>query len=240
MADIRMKVDLRPAKATRKTMAELRSSRRIPGVVYGGNGENRLVVIEERALADALKTGGANAIIRLQHEKGEDTVILKEIQRHAVTSVPLHVDFQRIDLKKAISVKVPTHPVGEAPGVKLQAGILDQTMRELLIEALPGDIPQRIDVDISALEIGKAIHVKDIAVPKGVKLLDDPERIVVHVMVPAAEEAPAPAEGAAAGAEPEVIAKGKKEEEGEAAAGAEAKKEPAGKKEAAPKKEEKK
>ncbi|MBI5243536.1 MAG: 50S ribosomal protein L25 [Elusimicrobia bacterium] len=220
MAEIELKVEIRLGKGTKKVLSEMRGGRMIPAVVYGGKGANLSVAVGEGDLLGALKAGGANALLKLKHEKGEDTVIVKALQRHVVTSRPVHADFQRISLTEKIEVKVPIEIVGEAPGVKLQGGILEHVLRELLVRCLPNAIPQRIDADISLLNIGEQLFVSSLKAPSEVEVLADPKQIVVNVLVPAAEEEKPAEEVAAEGAlaEPEVIAKGKEkgEEEGEA------------------------
>lgn len=231
MQEIKLKAEIRDGSGTKKALSDLRKEHKIPGVVYGGAGSNLAVVVSERELLGALKAGGNNAIIHLKHPKGEDTVIVKALQRHVVTSQPIHADFQRIDLKKKIEVKVPLHLLGDAPGVKLQGGIQEHVLRELKVRGLPNAIPQRIEVDVSKLEIAAAVHVSDLSVPAGLEVLDDKGQIVVHIVRATEEEVAAPAAGAPGVAEPEVIAKGKKDEEGaegEAKAGAKDAK-PAGK-----------
>jgi large subunit ribosomal protein L25 len=244
MKEIELKVELRQnGKGTKKELSTLRTARMIPAVVYGGDKPPVSVVVSEKDLTKATKSGGANAILHLKHAKGDDTVILKMLQRHAVSLAPIHADFQRISLKEKIEgkvpfrhavslapihadfqrislkekieVKVPIHVVGEAPGVKLHGGILEHVLRELRVRALPTAIPQKIDVDVSALELNMNVLVKDVKVPKDLEVLDASDHIVLNVVQPTAEAAPATPEGeAAAAAEPEVIAKGKKEEEG--------------------------
>lgn len=216
MKEIELKVELRQnGKGTKKELSGLRSTRMIPAVVYGGDKPPVSVVVSEKDLTKATKSGGANAILHLKHAKGEDTVILKVMQRHAVSLAPIHADFQRISLKEKIEVKVPIHVVGEAPGVKLHGGILEHVLRELRVRALPTAIPQKIDIDVSSLELNQNVLVKDVKVPNEVEVLDAADHIVLNVVQPTAEAAPATPEAAAAGAaEPEVIAKGKKEEEG--------------------------
>ncbi len=215
MADIQIKAEVRSDKSTKKSLGEMRDSKKIPGVVYGGKGGNIKIVVAERDLMSAIKAGGANAIIKLKHDKGEDTVIVKELQRHVVTSSPLHVDFQRISLSEKIDVKVPVRVVGEAPGVKFDGGVLEHIMREIEVQCLPNEIPDKIEVDVGQLKVGQAIHVSGIAAPAGVTILDDGEKIVVNIVHATIEEEPTPTETAVEGVEPEVIAKGKKEEEGE-------------------------
>ncbi|MDE2292892.1 MAG: 50S ribosomal protein L25 [Elusimicrobia bacterium] len=224
MEEIKVAAELRGEKNTRNQLSELRKARKIPAVVYGGAGGPVSVIVPEKALIEALKKAGANAIIHLQHPKGTDTVILKELQRNVVTGEPMHADFKRISLKEKIDVQVPIRAVGEAPGVKLQGGLLEHILRHIEVRCLPTEIPQSIDVDVSALNVGQAVLVQDLKLPAGVETHAKPDQVVVHVVIVKVEEAPAPAaaaEGAAApGAEPEVIAKGKKEEgaEGEAPA----------------------
>jgi len=219
MQDIVIKTSIRSGKSRKGELSELRESRVIPGVVYGGGKkDNLLVTVPERELLRGIKTGGANAVMLLKHDKGEETVIVKELQRHVVTNAVIHADFQRVDLAKKIVVEVPINVIGEAHGVKVQGGTLEHTLREIEVEALPGKIPQKIDVDVSKLEINQSIKAKDLSVPEGVVILEEPEQIIMHIMhVKVEEEAAVPAEGEE-GAEPEVL-KQKKEEgaEGEAA-----------------------
>lgn len=215
MAEITLQAEIRPEKSTKKALTDLRKSKRIPAVVYGGKGTNLILTVSEKELLAALKVGGANAIIHLKHAKGEDTVILKALQRHVVTSQPIHADFQRISMKEKIEVKVPLRIVGEAVGVRHHGGVLEHPLRELRVRCLPNAIPQSVELDVSSLDVGQNVTVAAVKVPAGVEVLDDPHHIVASV-VHATEEA-APAAAPAGPAEPEVIAKGKKDEEGEGA-----------------------
>lgn len=236
MEEIKVSAELRGEKNTKNQLSELRKARKIPAVVYGGKDKPVSVTVGEKELMEALKKAGANAIIHLNHAKGTDTVILKELQRNVITGQPTHADFKRISMKEKIVVQVPLHTVGEAPGVKLQGGILEHVMRQVEIRCLPTAIPKGIDVDISALNVGSAIHISDLKIAEGIEMLSKPEQVVVHVVIVKEEAVAAPAEGAAAaaapGTEPEVIAKGKKDEEGAEAAG-DKKAAPAGDKKAA-------
>ncbi|MBI4386411.1 MAG: 50S ribosomal protein L25 [Elusimicrobia bacterium] len=221
MQEIKLRAEIRNQRGTRKELSAIRKDRKIPAVIYGGEKPPLSVLVVETELLKATRTGGTNAILHLEHPEGKDTVILKSLQRHAVTQQPVHADFQRISLREKIEVRVPLHVVGEAPGVKLQGGVLEHALRELRVRALPTAIPQHIEIDVSRLEINHNILVKDVTIPAGVEVLDSPEHIVVNILQPRVEEV-APAEAAVA--EPEVIAKGKKEEEGaEGAAEPEAK-----------------
>jgi large subunit ribosomal protein L25 len=151
-------------------------------------------------------------------------VLVKELQRDPVSARALHADFYAVDLEQAIQVAVPIHVKGTAPGVT-NGGILDHALRELQIECLPRAIPDQILVDVSQLEIGMSLHVRDLVLPEGVKLMSDPDLSVVSVVVPAALEeeaaAAAPAEGEAVPAEgeaAEAAAEGAEGKEGEAKA----------------------
>lgn len=214
----------REGPGRKSELSRLREERRVPAVVYGASKPPALLAVASKELKKIMASGGINAVIRLKGKAGDggDTVILKHLQLHVVTHEPLHADFQRISLKEKLEVKVPLETVGEAPGAKLHGGVLEHLLRELKILSLPGDIPQKVEVDVSKLEIGQSILVRDLILPPAVEVLESPDHIVVNVVQPTKEEEPALAAAAAAtGAEPEVIAKGKKEvAEGEAAAAA--------------------
>jgi large subunit ribosomal protein L25 len=127
-----------------------------------------------------------------------------------------HVDFHQIEENKKLRVEVPVHEVGEPVGVRTGGGILDHNLRTLRVECLPKDLPERIDVDVSALEVGQAVHVGEVKLPAGVTVLNTKELPVFMVLLPKVEEAPTPEAAAAAAAEPEVI---RQKKEGEEAAG---------------------
>jgi large subunit ribosomal protein L25 len=242
--EITLNVEVRAAKkGTKKDLSGLRAGNRIPAVVYGGEKGPISIALSEKEFVDARKKGGKNAILHLKHDKGTETVIVKDLQRHPVTDRPVHADFQRISLTQKIEARVPLVVVGEAPGVKDFGGMLAHELREVRIKALPTAIPQKIEVDISHLGLHQSLLVKELKVPEGVDLVDAPDHVVVRISIAKVEvvETPAAAvpgaEGAAAGAaEPESSnTKGKKDEEGKlvketakpGAPAAEAKKEPA-------------
>jgi large subunit ribosomal protein L25 len=230
MEEIKLSVVVRDGKSSKKELSALRNERRLPGVIYGGDKPPVQVALSEKELQAARKRGGANAVLHLEMGKSVETVVVKALQRHPVNDRLVHADFQRISMTQKIEAKVPLRVVGEAPGVKTSGGILQHQLRELAIRALPKDIPQFLSVDISRLEIGMHIEVKDLTVPAGIEVVDPADQRVVSVTAikVVVEEAPAtvlPAEGEAAAAEPEVAStKGKKDEEGklvkETAAGA--------------------
>jgi len=200
----------------------LRREGLVPGVVYGGKGENVAVAVDPKALQRVLRSeAGRNSILKLDiANAGSTNAILKSWQVDPIKEKFLHADFFRIAMDVAIRVTVPIHVTGEARGVKVDAGILELIMREIEVECLPGDIPERIDVDVTELGINGALRISDLAAPAKVKILEDADQVVVHVVsvkeeVVAAPGAAVPVEGeaAAAPAEPEVMKKGKKEEE---------------------------
>jgi large subunit ribosomal protein L25 len=144
-------------------------------------------------------------------------VLVRDFQIDPVTHQVLHADFYRVAMDRLIQVTIPVSVHGEPKGVKQQSGILEFIRREIVIECLPGDIPESVDVDVSELMLHQGIRVRDVATSPKWKALTEGEAMLVHVIMPKAEEAPAPADAVAAAAtatpaEPEVIKKGKKEE----------------------------
>jgi large subunit ribosomal protein L25 len=162
----------------------LRRTGLVPGVVYGGEGEPIAFQVDARELRQALAHSGAVITLTVEGE-GDAPVVLKEQQRHPVTGHMLHVDLLRVDLRQRIHAAVVLELTGsdDAPGVKA-GGVLEQVTRELNIEALPTDIPERVEHDVSALEIGDTISLAAVTAPAGVTLLDDPETVIVTVTPP--------------------------------------------------------
>lgn len=212
MADVLLTGQIRPGLG-KEAARKLRRQRLIPAIVYGGAAGPVSVAINSLDLAKALATAaGENALITLSLEGDggrATTVILKELQRDPVKGEPLHADFLEVSMKRKIKVQVPLQLVGEAIGVKTKGGFVEQHLREVTVECLPGAIPVHIQVEIGHLDLGHAIHVRDLTVSGDIKLLEDAARPVVSVLVPRAvvEEAVAAVEEKPA--EPEVV--GKKE-----------------------------
>ncbi|HAT72923.1 MAG TPA: 50S ribosomal protein L25 [Elusimicrobia bacterium] len=240
MQQTMISAEMRDKAGVRAALTAFRAGGRIPAVIYGLDKKPVSVTVDEKGMLSILKTD-PNAIITIKYTGGEDTVIIKAIQRHPVSGKCTHFDFYRISLTEKIKVKVHVKIIGECYGVKLQGGLVEHTMRELNVSCLPTEIPHEIVLDITDLHINSSLRVKDIKAGKA-ELLDAPEQIVVSVTAPKEEKVEEPAAGAAAaGAQPEVIAKGKKEEGEEGAAGKDgAKPAAAGAKPAAGKPEEKK
>ena len=199
----------------------IRAKGMVPAIVYGGTGGNAPVMVDPKALLGVLKSeAGRNAILKLEIAgKGATSAILKSWQVDPIKENFLHADFFRIAMDVAIRVTVPIAVKGEARGVKTDGGILELVIRQIEIECLPGDIPERVEIDVNDLGLNDALRVSDVQVSSKVKVLTSPEQVIVHVISVKEEEAPAavvaPVEGAepAAPAEPEVLKKGKKEEE---------------------------
>ena len=206
---------------TKGTVKALRRQGRVPAIVYGDKEAAMPLTIDEKQLQLAIHSErGRNALITLQIEKTSHPVLVKEIQRNAITRAILHVDFHRVSLKQKVEAAVPVHVKGEAPGVKLGGGVLEHLVREVRVRCLPTEIPASLDADVSNLQIGQAVRGKDLHLPSGVELLLDPEGMIINIVAPTIlEETPAPgAAPEAASTEPEVIKKGKVEEGEEGAA----------------------
>jgi large subunit ribosomal protein L25 len=215
----------RPDSSRGKNEARrLRRSGRIPAVVYGARKAAVAISVDPKQISRILHSAsGHNTIFDLNVNGESSKGMVVDWQHDPLTGKLLHIDLKRIAMDEKIRVSVPIHLVGEAPGVKVQGGIMDQVLREVEIECLPGDIPSHIDADVSHLEFGNVLRVADL--PHGGKLefVTDEQQTVAHVTHVKEEVAPTPeaaVEGAAAApAEPEVIKKGKQEteEEGEPA-----------------------
>ena len=194
----------------------LRHDGRIPAVVYGAGGPVIPVTIDPRKIADILQSeAGHNAIFTLEiRGKAPARVMLRDWQVDPVAGSLLHVDMVRVALDAKLKVKVPVHVTGEAKGVKTQGGVFEFLLREVEVECLPDDIPDHLVIDVSELLIGKTLRVADLPVTDKFKVLTDATRPVAHVVaLKVEEEKPAEVVEAAAPAEPEVIRKGKTEEE---------------------------
>lgn len=216
-----IELDVEKRSTTGKNEARRdREAGRIPAVVYGAGKANVPISVNRKALADVFREGaGENAIFLLKLAGSDQTrhAMIKEMQRDPVSRKPLHIDFVRVLMDVKITLKVPIEIVGIARGVKADAGILDLVTREVEIECLPSNIPAHLSVDVSDLGIGDAIRISQIPAVEGVVIVDNPEKVVVHVAQPTREEEPvAAAEGAAEPAEPEVLKKGKVATEDEA------------------------
>jgi large subunit ribosomal protein L25 len=199
----------------------LRASGRIPAVLYGAEkGKALEIAVDPKSLLRILHSeSGVNTLIGLHVDGGDTRVLVKEYQLDPIHHKLLHVDFYQVAMDKALTVTIPVVLKGEPKGVKQQGGIVDFVNREIEIEVLPGDIPENITVDISELMLNQGMRVRDLQTGSAKwKPTSDAEMMIVHVVPPRAEEAPAVAEVAAApaaAAEPEVIKKGKTDKDDE-------------------------
>jgi large subunit ribosomal protein L25 len=173
----------------------LRKTGFIPGVVYGGNAEPTAISVAERELRKALTTDhGLNAIMDVKLNGDTRPVILKEYQRDPITGRLAHIDLVVVRLDRAIQTAVTVELIGESPGAK-EGGVLQQVAREITVEALPMEVPDRIEADISGLAIGDSLRLADIPAPEGVRFVDDPdETVIATVTVPTRIEEPEPEE----------------------------------------------
>jgi large subunit ribosomal protein L25 len=232
---VKLKAEPRP-DVGRSAVRKLRARGFIPAVIYGGSDKPQALQVSARDInAMMSQASGENVLVELEIGSGGQsrTALVQEIQHSPVGGEIRHVDFQAISMDQMIEAEVPLEPVGTAVGVKTFGGLLDQSLRTLTIECLPADLPDRITVDVSQLNIGDSIHVREIQLPQGVTPKVQLDLTAFSVLAPMVEEEPVAAEAEVAAAEPEVITE--KKEEGEAAAAPG----PAGK-EKAPKEKEKK
>ena len=201
---------------------EARRTRRagkVPAVLYGAGKDATPIAVEPKALLKILHSeSGANTLIALKLAgAGATRVLVKEYQLDPVTHHLLHADFYKIAMDKVLRLTIPVIVKGEAKGVKQQGGILEFIRREIEIECLPADIPEHVELDVSDLMLHQSVRVRDISTTVKWKPVSDADMMLVHIIMPKAEEVAAPADAAAAApvavAEPEVIKKGKKDEE---------------------------
>jgi large subunit ribosomal protein L25 len=199
--------DVYGTQATRR----LRRQGLLPAVVYGHKEATVCVALSAEMFEDALRHGAR--VIDLKSNGNVERALIQDVQWDHLGKEVLHVDFRRVSRDERVQVPVPVHLRGAAPGVKA-GGILDQPIHVIEVECLVTDVPESIRVNINDLQLGAAIHVRDLKMPPDVKALADPDAIVVQVSVPMAEVAAA-APAAAEQAEPEVIGRQAKAEEEE-------------------------
>ncbi|MDQ6781463.1 MAG: 50S ribosomal protein L25 [Candidatus Eremiobacteraeota bacterium] len=212
MQQTAVKAKPRTQGGTRATK-QLRHAGSIPGVVYGRDfGAPLAVSIDARDLRTALHGHGTSTVLNLEIEgRGATPVIVQERQVDVVTKRLIHVDLHAISLDEVVDARVPLILVGASPGVK-EGGILDFVLREVAITALPTDIPDSIEVDVSSLNMFDAVHARDLKAPHGVTIDEEPDEIIVSILPPSKVEEPVAAAAVAAPAEPELIGEKKPDE----------------------------
>ena len=204
---------------TKNDARRVRKSGKVPAVLYGAGNESVPLSVDPRQVARILHSeSGHNTIFDLALDGTERTkAMIVDWQYEPIKGALLHIDLKRIAMDKRLTVMVPIELKGEAAGVKQQGGILEQILREVEVECLPGDIPSHIEADVTELVFGKVLRVSELPHSGKVKFLTDANQPVAHVISVKEEVAPTPeavaAEAAAAPAEPEVIKKGKQEVE---------------------------
>lgn len=210
MEQIALKAERRDT-SKKSTINQIRRKGKLPGVLYGKNIDSCPVAVDAKELLKILKTHGESAIINLELEGRTQPVLMKEIQRDTFKDAIVHVDFYRISMTEKIEFDLPIVLKGDAEGVKM-GGILQHQKREISVKALPKDLPEHLEVDISNLQIGDTLTVRDLKVDEKLTVLDDPEEVVISILAPKlAEDTAVPAGEQAA--EPEVVAKGKEKKE---------------------------
>jgi len=204
---------------------KLREAGRIPAVIYGGKTKPQSLEVDRKSLEDLIHhSASENLLVDLtvdKDTKAKRLALVKEVQHYPLTGKVVHIDFHEISETEKVTVMVPVEPTGEAAGVKTGGGVLEHVLFKLKVRCLPKDLPEAILVEVSHLEIGKAIHIGDIKPPSGVEILGEKHISVLAVAAPVteAEEAAATEAAAAATGEVEMIKEKKEEGEGAAPAG---------------------
>ena len=199
----------------------VRRAGRIPAILYGPGLDNVALTLDKKDMFSILKSEtGENTLFVLSFDSEKKDAMIKELQINPVSDELLHVDLIQIVMDKMIRVAVPIVLIGEAVGVKTEGGFVDFSSREIEVECLPKDIPEKIEVDISELHLHQSVKVDEISTPEGTVITSDSEMVVVLIQAPAKEEEPEVEEEEeeevmAEGEEPEVIKKDKVEEEAE-------------------------
>jgi large subunit ribosomal protein L25 len=217
MKKVNLDVEKREQTGT-ADIKRLRKSGFVPGIVYGGEGKSLPIKLDRKKLIHFLHSiGEENVLTNLRIKKNGDSseqlVVLKDVQYDPVTEQLVHLDFQRVSMKKKMISELHVLLKGEPEGVKV-GGILDQALRTVEVEGLPQDMPEHLEIDISGLKIHDSVHVKDLPLPSGVEMITDGERSVLSVLPPRKiEEEEIPEEIT----EPELVGEEGEEEAAEAA-----------------------
>jgi large subunit ribosomal protein L25 len=216
----------------RPEVKKLRDAGRVPAVIYGGQAQPENIELVAREMTDLINHSlSENILVDLAVDKSKRLALVQEVQHHPLTGKVLHVDFHEVNENEKVTIMVPVETTGEAVGVKTGGGVLEHVLFKLKVRALPKNLPEQILIDVTALEVGKSIHVGEIKVPEGVEIIANKTTPVVAVAMPKTEVEAAPVEGAAAAAGDVEMIKEKKEDGTDAAP---TKAAPAGDKKAAP------
>jgi large subunit ribosomal protein L25 len=213
----------------RKGVRQVRANGRVPAVVYGGQAKPETLELIIKDIENLIHhSASENVLVDLAVDGKKRLALVQEVQHHPLTQKVLHVDLHEVKPDEKVTIMVPVESTGEPVGVKTGGGTLEHVLFKLKVRALPKDLPEVITVDVSALEIGKSIHIGDIQPPAGVEIMGDKKITVLSVAAPVTEAAEVAATEAAAGApgQPEMIKE--KKEEGAAGAAAPAAKDAKG------------
>ena len=188
MAEIVIEAQEREAGSS-NAARRMRREEKLPAVVYGGDKESTPIILNPREIISVLKSeSGQNTIFKLKVAGGaEDNVMIFDVQIDPITYNLIHADLMRIAMDVDIEVSVPLRIVGDAKGVVEDGGVLDHSLRELVVSCLPGNIPENIEVDVSELEMNESIKVEDLLVPPDVTVVTEPDRSVASVVAPVSE-----------------------------------------------------
>jgi large subunit ribosomal protein L25 len=207
----------------RPEVKKLRDAGRIPAVIYGGQAKPESIELVAREMSDLINHSlSENILVDLAVDKNKRLALVQEVQHHPLSGKVLHVDFHEVNENEKVTIMVPVETTGEAVGVKTGGGVLEHVLFKLKVRALPKDLPEQLLIDVSALEVGKSIHVGEIKLPEGVEIIGNKTAPVVSVAMPKTEVEEVPAEGAAAAAGEVEMIKEKKEDGTEGAAPAKA------------------
>jgi large subunit ribosomal protein L25 len=203
-------IEVQPREETGKNAnRRARAAGRIPAVVYGGGKESVAISVDRKTLLDSMKGhSGEHPIYLLKLGDKDRHAMIRDMEVHPISRQVIHIDFQRVMMDQKIRVAVPVELIGTAVGVKVEGGMLDFVTREVHVECLPGQIPKHLEAEVTDLHVGQHVEARDLKLPEGVVLLDDPDRVLASVSHSRTEEA----EAAGDRAEPEVIKKTKAEE----------------------------
>ena len=208
MSEMSLQVDKRE-KTGKGGCRQARMRGLIPAVVYGSGKDSVPIQVNRKTFVEMMRKAGSEnpiLLLKLSDTGQERHAMIREMQRNPLSRQVIHIDFQRIEMTDKVRITVPVELVGTAYGVKVEGGLIDFVVREVHVECLPGDIPKHLELDVTELHAGQHAAAKDLKLPAGVTLLDDPERVILSVVHARTEETPAEA-----AVEPEVIKRGKVE-----------------------------
>lgn len=213
MEEMNITAEARTGEGVKGALSKIRAEKKVPAVIYGGHKNPVSITVSLKDLEKIMKAG-KNTVVGITLPEGKEQVLVKEVQYHVVTDLPIHADFQRVSLKDKMDVVVPVKLVGESPDVKAYGAMVEHILREIEVRALVSKIPHEIEVDMTPMTINTGIVAGDIKLPEGVELITDAQAPVVHLTILKDEE-PAAAPVADAAAQPESSStKGKKDEDG--------------------------